>query len=154
MRAVFFEELFFAADLRVDLAELDFLAGADFFVVLRFAVVRFAVDFFAVLRFVDDDFFEPVLFFDEDFFEPPLLFFEELFFADGTLPPSRRARERPIAIACFLLVTFLPEPPLRSFPRFISCIDSSTFSCDLRPYFAILHSSLCTKRCASGGPER
>ena len=33
---------------------------------------------------------------------------EDFFF--GTLPPALRACDRPIAIACFLLVTFFPEP--------------------------------------------
>jgi hypothetical protein len=42
------------------------------------------------------------------------------------LPPARRASESPIAIACLRLVTFLPEPPERSRPRFISCIARST----------------------------
>ena len=32
-----------------------------------------------------------------------------------------------MAIACLRLVTFLPERPLFSFPRFISCISVSTF---------------------------
>jgi len=40
--------------------------------------------------------------------------------------PSRRASERPIAIACFGLVTFLPLRPLRSLPLFIACISRST----------------------------
>lgn len=44
----------------------------------------------------------------------------------GTLPPSRRASASPIAMACFLLVTFLPEPPDSSVPRFRSCIAFST----------------------------
>ncbi|MND06008.1 hypothetical protein D3C83_271330 [compost metagenome] len=39
-----------------------------------------------------------------------------------------------MAIACFRLVTFLPEPPLRSVPRFISCIVFSTFSAAWSPY--------------------
>lgn len=43
--------------------------------------------------FLDDDFF-----LDEDFF------FEDFFF--GTFPPAFRASDNPIAIACFLLVTF------------------------------------------------
>jgi hypothetical protein len=34
----------------------------------------------------------------------------------GTLAPSLRASERPIAIACFLLFTFLPDRPLFSVP--------------------------------------
>ena len=58
------------------------------------------------------------------------------FFA-GTLPPALRASESPIAIACLRLVTFLPERPLRSLPRFISCIDFSTFFEAFFPYFAI-----------------
>ena len=66
-------------------------------------------------------FFE-VLFFEERFFVP----FLEPFF-DGTLAPSFRASDNPIAIACFLLVTFLPERPLFNVPRFRSCIAFSTF---------------------------
>jgi hypothetical protein len=57
------------------------------------------------------------------------------FFLDGTLPPLRRASERPIAIACFRLFTFLPERPDLSFPRFISCIARFTFCDDVLPYF-------------------
>jgi hypothetical protein len=104
---------------------------------------------------VEEDFFAgllrdlvEVLFFDEDDFldEPPAFFaddFDDLLdldafddddFFDGTLPPSLRASDRPMAIACFLLVTFLPEPPLRSVPRFRSCIAFSTFSLDFLPY--------------------
>lgn len=45
----------------------------------------------------------------------------------GTFFPSRRASERPIAIACFLLVTFLPLPPDFNVPRFRSCMALSTF---------------------------
>src|SRR4051794_39636014 len=55
------------------------------------------------------DFFE--LFFEVDFFEDFLVDFFELFF-DGTLPPSRLASERPMAMACLRLFTFLPEEPL------------------------------------------
>jgi hypothetical protein len=40
--------------------------------------------------------------------------------------PERRASERPIAIACFGLVTFLPVP-LFSLPRLNSCISFFTF---------------------------
>jgi len=47
----------------------------------------------------------------------------------GTLAPARRASDRPMAIACFLLVTFLPERPLRNVPRFRSRITFLTF-CD------------------------
>jgi hypothetical protein len=45
----------------------------------------------------------------------------------GTLAPERRASDRPIAIACFLLFTFFPERPLRSVPRLRSCIVFFTF---------------------------
>src|SRR5436190_12334662 len=69
------------------------------------------------------------------------LFFEDFFFEDfffGTLPPSFRASDKPIAIACFLLVTFLPEP-LFSFPFLRSCIAFLTFFCAFFPYLAIVH---------------
>jgi hypothetical protein len=49
----------------------------------------------------------------------------------GTFAPSRRAWDKPMATACLRLVTFLPERPERSFPRFISCMFFSTF-CDAR----------------------
>lgn len=40
-----------------------------------------------------------------------------------------------MAIACFLLVTFLPLLPLLSLPRLNSCISRSTLFCALGPYF-------------------
>jgi len=61
--------------------------------------------------------------------------YDFFFFLGGTFPPLRRASDRPIAIACLRLFTFLPERPDLSFPRFISCIARSTFCDDLRPYF-------------------
>ena len=54
----------------------------------------------------------------------------------GTFAPERRASDRPIAIACFGFVTFLPEP-LFSLPRFISCIVAPTFFDAFSPYFAL-----------------
>jgi len=45
----------------------------------------------------------------------------------GTFAPERRASERPMAIACLRLVTFLPERPLRSVPRLRSRMTFSTF---------------------------
>ena len=39
-------------------------------------------------------------------------------------------------MACFRLVTFLPERPDLSLPRFISCIARSTFLPALAPYFS------------------
>src|SRR5258706_15876788 len=53
--------------------------------------------------FLDDDFFDED-FFEDDFFEDD--FFEDDFF-DGTFPPARLASDNPMAMACFLLVTFL-----------------------------------------------
>ena len=108
----------------------DFLVEEDFF----------AVDFFAE-DFFDDDFFDPpLLFFDEDFFD-------EDFFA-GTLPPAARASDKPMAMACLRLFTFLPELPLFSVPRLRSCIAFSTLSCAFFPYLdamdkTLLHSMLC-----------
>src|SRR6266446_2920036 len=67
------------------------------------------------------------------------LFFEDFFF--GTLPPSFRASDNPIAIACFLLVTFLPDLPLFSVPSLRSCIAFLTFFCAFLPYLAIVSSS-------------
>jgi hypothetical protein len=64
---------------------------------------------------------------------------EDLLFF-GTLPPARRASDRPIATACLRLLTFLPELPLRSSPRFISCIARSTFSDAFFPYLAMARS--------------
>ena len=49
-------------------------------------------------------------------------FFPLLFFLGGTCAPDRLASERPIAMACLRLFTFLPERPLRRVPRFRSCI--------------------------------
>jgi hypothetical protein len=51
----------------------------------------------------------------------------------GTLPPSRRASERPIAIACRRLLTRLLERPDLRVPRFISCMARPTFVLALRP---------------------
>jgi hypothetical protein len=99
--------------------------------------VRFRYFFFDELledlrdeeRFFEDDFFEEERFFELDFFE------DDFFF--GTLPPSRRASERPIAIACLRLFTFFPELPLLSVPCFRSCIAFSTLSDAFFPYFAM-----------------
>jgi hypothetical protein len=44
----------------------------------------------------------------------------------GTFLPALRALESPIAIACFLLVTFLPLLPLRNLPSFLAFISVST----------------------------
>jgi hypothetical protein len=43
--------------------------------------------------------------------------------------------DRPIAIACFLLVTFLPLLPLLSFPSFMAFISVSTLLLAAGEYF-------------------
>src|SRR5215213_5756833 len=52
----------------------------------------------------------------------------------GTFAPARRASESPMAIACLRLLTFFPDPPLRSVPRFRSRITFSTFWDAFLPY--------------------
>jgi hypothetical protein len=87
--------------------------------------------------FFDEDFFEEV-FFDDDFLDDDF-FAEDFFF--GTFPPARRASERPIAMACLRLVTFLPDDPLLSVPFFRSRIVFSTLSCDFFPYLLAIRKS-------------
>jgi hypothetical protein len=55
----------------------------------------------------------------------------------GTLAPAVRASDKPIAMACFRLLTVLPEPPLFKVPRFRLCIARSTFSLAFFPYLAM-----------------
>jgi hypothetical protein len=59
------------------------------------------------------------------------------FFLRGTFPPARRASDNPIAMACFRLVTFFPERPLRRVPLLRSRIARLTFCAAFRPYLAI-----------------
>lgn len=79
---------------------------------------------------------------------PDYFFLEEDFleedFLRGTLPPARRASESPMAIACFRLVTFLPERPLFNVPRLRSCIAFSTFCDAFFPYRAIVRPPVLT----------
>ncbi len=130
------DEDFFADDFfDVDLVDVDFRDG-DFFVADFFEPEFLLVDFFEV-DFVVVDFFE-LDFFEPDVFDPDLLDlllddFAEDFGGGGTFPPSSRASERAMAMACLRLFTFWPDP-LRSLPRLSSCIFSSTFSCDFWPY--------------------
>ena len=55
----------------------------------------------------------------------------------GTFAPERRASERPMAMACLRLVTFLPERPERSVPRFRSCIARFTLLLAAVLYFRL-----------------
>lgn len=123
---LFFEDDFFDEDFLLEVFfEVDFLA-VDFFEVLFFDDDFFADDFFDGAFFADD-------FFDEDLRE-------------GTLSPSARASEMPMAMACLRLFTFCPDP-LFNFPEPYSCITFETFFCALAPYVA-MESSLCTRYCA------
>jgi hypothetical protein len=125
--AAFFDADFFAADLRAG----DFL-DADFFDADFFDADFFDADFFDA-DFFDADFFDAD-FFDADFFDAD--FFDADFFG-GTFAPARRASDNPMAIACLRLLTFLPEPPLRSVPSLRSCMTFLTFACAFFPYFAM-----------------
>src|SRR5947209_5748657 len=114
---VFLDELFFAPVLRAVLLRAVLLRAVLFFAVDLRALLFFAPVFFAPV------FFDAVLR-PPDFFEAVFL---PAFFA-GTLPPSARASESAIAIACLRLFTFLPERPLFRVPFFFSCIAFSTLS--------------------------
>ena len=69
-------------------------------------------------------------------------------FLRGTFAPERRASDKPIAIACLRLFTFLPLRPLFSLPRLNSCIsrftDFPAFGLYLRreDFFALLRREL------------
>jgi hypothetical protein len=135
--ADFFADFFFAADfLLADFLDPDFL-GAAFFAADFFAADLRAGDFldadFFDADFFDADFFDAD-FFDADFFDAD--FFDADFFG-GTFAPARRASDNPMAIACLRLLTFLPEPPLRSVPSLRSCMTFLTFACAFFPYFAM-----------------
>jgi hypothetical protein len=59
-------------------------------------------------------------------------------FGAGTFAPFFRASERPIAIACFRLVTFFPDLPDRSVPFFFSRIAPFTDFCAPFEYLAMI----------------
>ena len=67
-----------------------------------------------------------------------VVYFEETFLAGGTFLPSALASDNPIAIACFLLVTVLPLPPLFNVPCLRSCIAFSTLSRVPSEYFVAM----------------
>src|SRR5579885_1501689 len=74
--------------------------------------------------------------------KPPRTLHEQLArhdFFDGTLSPFLRARDRPMATACFGFVTlFFDLRPLFSLPSLYSCIAFSTSLWVFSPYFAIV----------------
>jgi hypothetical protein len=99
------------------------ICGYLFFEVDFLRVDLFRVDFLA-------------LFFLEVFLA---LFFLALFFLGaGTLAPFFLASDKPIAIACLRLLTFLPLLPLRKVPFFFLCIALSTVLRDFFEYLAII----------------
>src|SRR5262249_28089930 len=83
-------------------------------------------------------------------------FFDPLFF--GTLPPARRASDKPIAMACLRLVTFFPDFSLRRFPSLRSFLALWTFFSAFAPYLAIRRLLLIVIRCAArrvvGAPQQ
>src|SRR5262249_30662846 len=70
----------------------------------------------------------------------------------GTLLPARRASDRPIAIACLRLLTFLPLRPLRNVPRLRLCIARFTFFAAPREYFRAMGSPLTFAHVLLGEP--
>src|SRR5689334_5361873 len=66
---------------------------------------------------------------------PAYLLRRALFFLRGTFAPAARASDKPIAIACLRLVTFLPERPLRNVPALRSSITFFTLAEAFLPYF-------------------
>lgn len=67
----------------------------------------------------------------------------------GTLAPFLRASDNPMAIACFLLLTTPPFPPLpdRNVPRFLRRIALLTVLLAARPYLAMIASNLIKVLC-------
>jgi hypothetical protein len=72
----------------------------------------------------------------------------------GTFFPARRASDRPMAIACFLLFTVRPERPLFNVPRFRSCIAFSTLVLAALLYFLAIYISPCELQFGRGRSAR
>jgi hypothetical protein len=74
-------------------------------------------------------------------------------FFRGTLAPFLRASDRPIAIACFRLLTTPPFPffPECNAPRFSRCSAFLTLSLAAFPYFAIFPPSLSLSNATANG---
>ncbi|WP_159060696.1 hypothetical protein [Rhodopseudomonas palustris] len=109
------DDFFVPARVLLDFVVLLVVLLVVFFVVLRPDLVAFLVDAFAA--------FLPAFFF-------------------GTFAPSARASDRPIAIACLRLLTFLPEPPLFSVPALRFFIARPTLADAFLEYFRAMISSL------------
>ena len=76
------------------------------------------------------------------------LFF--VFFFAGTWPPFLRALDRPMAIACFLLLTVLPDLPLFCVPFLVLCTAFLTSLFAFLPYLAMTDAP----RDCNGWPRR
>ncbi len=142
----FFAVRFVLLFLEADFLEVVFLVaaflGADF-LVADFLLPAFLGAAFLVALFLAVD--DLLLFLGAAFFAAFLgaaflaaflgaLFLDAAFL--GALAPSFLASERPIAIACLRLVTFLPEPDF-NVPLFISRMFSATLSLLFFEYFAM-----------------
>jgi hypothetical protein len=68
-------------------------------------------------------------------------FFRLFAFFRGTFAPDLRASDRPIAIACFLLLTLRPDRPLRNVPFLRSCMARLTLLPAFFPYRAMTFST-------------
>jgi hypothetical protein len=91
----------------------------------------------------DDFLVRPALrVFDADFFDDA----RRAVFFFGTLAPSRRASDSPIAMACLRLFTLRPERPLRSVPRLRSRIARPTFADAFFEYLRAMESLLVARR--------
>jgi hypothetical protein len=109
------DDFFVPARVLLDFVVLLVVLFVVFLVVLRPDLLAFLLDAFAA--------FLPVFFF-------------------GTFAPSARASDRPIAIACLRLLTFLPEPPLFSVPALRFFIARPTLADAFLEYFRAMISSL------------
>jgi len=67
----------------------------------------------------------------------------------GTFCPARRASASPMATACLRLLTLRRERPLRSVPRFISCIARRTLLPAALLYLRAICVSSCQRLCRS-----
>src|SRR5579864_3077142 len=61
--------------------------------------------------------------------------FHRVLHREGTFAPDLRASDKPMAMACLRLFTFLPDFPDLSSPRFISCIARPTLEEAFLLYF-------------------
>jgi hypothetical protein len=64
----------------------------------------------------------------------------------GTFLPARRASDKPIAMACFRLLTLFPERPLFNVPRLRSCMALAIFFDAASLYFRAITPPLIDQR--------